>query len=70
MSDSLAGFWAWFIGGFCKVEFLCSEGSPNWLGWILLGVVFLFIFLFILALTIRLIIFILERVIAGMAGHF
>ena len=26
-----------FIIGFCKVEFLCYAGSPNWLGWGLLG---------------------------------
>ena len=27
-----------FIAGFCKVEFLCYAGDPNWLGWIVLGV--------------------------------
>ena len=26
-----------FIAGFCKVEFLCHAGEPNWLGWGLLG---------------------------------
>ena len=27
-----------FIAGFCKVEFLCHSGDPNWLGWIVLGI--------------------------------
>jgi len=27
-----------FIESFCKVEFLCYQGDPNWLGWIVLGV--------------------------------
>ncbi|MDC1032919.1 hypothetical protein OAQ48_02015 [Candidatus Pelagibacter sp.] len=22
-----------FINGFCKVEFFCYAGQPNWLGW-------------------------------------
>jgi hypothetical protein len=26
-----------FIPGFCQVLFLCHDGSPNWLGWGLLG---------------------------------
>jgi hypothetical protein len=25
-----------FIDGFCKVEFLCYHGEPNWLGWAVL----------------------------------
>jgi len=29
-----------FITGFCKVEFLCYQGEPNWLGWGLLGIGF------------------------------
>lgn len=28
--------WDSFIDGFCKVEFLCYAGDPNWLGWIVL----------------------------------
>ena len=51
MLDRLAGFWTWFITGFCKVDFVCFEGSPNWLGWILL----VFFFLFVLILTLGLI---------------
>ena len=27
-----------FISSFCKVEFLCYAGSPNWLGWGVLGI--------------------------------
>ena len=30
--------WDKFISGFCKVEFLCHAGSPNWLGWGVLGI--------------------------------
>tara|TARA_B100001971_G_scaffold81036_1_gene74816 strand:+ start:109 stop:258 length:150 start_codon:yes stop_codon:yes gene_type:complete len=26
--------WDSFISGFCKVEFLCYTGEPNWLGWL------------------------------------
>lgn len=31
--------WNNLIGEFCKVEFLCYQGEPNWLGW------FVFVFL-------------------------
>jgi len=27
-----------FLVGFCKVEAVCFEGDPNWLGWILIGI--------------------------------
>ena len=30
--------WNKFIFGFCKVEFLCHAGSPNWLGRGVLGI--------------------------------
>lgn len=30
--------WDKFIVGFCKVEFLCYQGDPNWLGYIVLGI--------------------------------
>lgn len=33
----LVGLWNSFIAGFCKVEFLCHGGEPNWLGWIVIG---------------------------------
>ncbi len=28
--------WDEFIFGFCKVQFLCYAGEPNWLGWLVL----------------------------------
>jgi len=31
-------FWNTIVPGFCKVEFLCYEAEPNWLGWLVLGV--------------------------------
>ena len=43
-------WWYWFIDGFCKVEFACYQGSPNWLGWIIIG----FGALLILSITISL----------------
>ncbi len=33
MDFSVSELWAKFIYGFCKVEFLCYAGEPNWLGW-------------------------------------
>lgn len=30
--------WNSFIEGFCKVEMLCYQGDPNWLGWINIGI--------------------------------
>ena len=30
-------FWDSFLNGFCKVSFVCWQGSPNWLGWILVA---------------------------------
>ena len=29
--------WDSFIRGFCKVEFLCYAGDPNWLGWMVMA---------------------------------
>jgi hypothetical protein len=26
-----------FINEFCKVEFLCYAGEPNWIGWVVIG---------------------------------
>ena len=31
-------FWNTFVPGFCKVEFLCYDAEPNWLGWLILGI--------------------------------
>ena len=30
-------FWETVVPGFCKVEFVCFQNEPNWLGWIILG---------------------------------
>jgi len=30
-------YWNWFVTGFCKVEFLCHQAEPNWLGWIVIA---------------------------------
>ena len=30
--------WHSFLYGFCKVDFLCWQGDPNWLGWAAIGV--------------------------------
>ena len=41
-----------FYFHFCKVEFLCWQGEPNWLGWIVVGIgaiILLWILVFILA---------------------
>jgi len=43
---NVKGFWDKFIYGFCKVEFLCWQGDPNWLGWAVIGMaVFILIML-------------------------
>ena len=42
-----------FIGGVCKVEFLCYAGEPNWLGWVFLvggGILALFLALILLSI--------------------
>ena len=30
-------FWASFLFHFCKVDFVCWNGAPNWLGWALIA---------------------------------
>ena len=30
--------WDSFLTGFCKVDAVCWHGDPNWLGWILIGI--------------------------------
>lgn len=35
----MTDFWNGLIFRFCKVEFLCWNGDPNWLGWIVLVIV-------------------------------
>jgi hypothetical protein len=34
---SMGEYWDRFIFGFCKVEFLCWQGEPNWLGFMVLA---------------------------------
>jgi hypothetical protein len=43
-------YWDKFIFEFCKVEFVCWQGEPNWLGWIVLACVVLFILYVALAI--------------------
>ena len=43
--------WDAFLLEFCKVEFVCHSGEPNWLGWVAMsvgGIVALYIALAIL----------------------
>ena len=37
MWATISGWWDKFIFGFCKVEFLCWNGEPNWLGCLVLS---------------------------------
>ena len=39
----MSEFWTAFMQYFCAVEFACSAGQPNWLGWLILAVGFLFV---------------------------
>ncbi len=34
----MSELWDKFIFEFCKVDFFCWHGGPNWLGWILLEI--------------------------------
>ena len=36
--------WDNFLTSFCKVDIVCFEGEPNWLGYILLPIFFLIVF--------------------------
>ena len=39
MWNFIEKYWDKFINGYCKVDFLCYNGEPNWLGWIpLIGI--------------------------------
>lgn len=35
--SGIAENWQSFIEAFCKVEFLCFQKEPNWLGWAIIG---------------------------------
>ena len=41
LASHLNSFWNSFIYSFCKVEFLCFDNEPNWLGRMVLFVFFL-----------------------------
>ena len=41
-------YWDQFIFSFCKVDFACWQGEPNWLGWILIGILGFFLLGFVL----------------------
>lgn len=45
----MIGYWQSFKVGFCKVEFLCYAGEPNWLGSI---IIIIFFYLFFLSLLV------------------
>ena len=36
---------------FCKVQFLCYDGEPNWLGWLILGPMLLIGLWFLIGIT-------------------
>ncbi len=48
-----AYFWKEFITGYCKVDFVCWAGKPNWLGWLVLVVGVGYIFRFVLGTMFR-----------------
>ena len=45
----MTDFFDKFILSFCKVEFLCYSGDPNWLGWIFLVCLGIFLVWLLLA---------------------
>lgn len=48
--SELAELWGNFIAGFCKVQFLCYGGEPNWLGWIVIAIAGFFALVFSFAI--------------------
>ena len=46
--NHLTSFWNSFINSFCKVEFLCFNNEPNWMGYIVL----FFFFMILLAIIV------------------
>ena len=34
----MTSFWQSFLVEFCKVQAVCWQGDPNWLGWIAIAV--------------------------------
>ena len=50
MWNEIIIYWNSFIKGYCKVDFLCYGGSPNWLGWIPIGIIGFFVLVVVLAI--------------------
>ena len=48
----MKGYWDQFIVGFCKVDFVCWQGEPNWIGWIFIGIFTLILLIIALAITV------------------
>ena len=57
----LITFWDSFLSGFCKVGVVCWQGSPNWLGWILVTLLGLLVLVACIFLWIRLLAAIAEE---------
>ena len=34
----MKAIWSKFIIEFCKVDFVCHNMEPNWLGWVAIGI--------------------------------
>jgi len=45
-------YWDSLVVGYCKVEFLCHNGAPNWLGWIPLVFLISIFILFVIVIVI------------------
>lgn len=45
--------WEGILREFCKVQFLCWYGDPNWLGWMVLGILVGFGFLCAIGVALR-----------------
>ena len=42
-----------FFSSFCKVEFVCYQGEPNWLGWLILIPFVLVIGIFVIGFVVN-----------------
>ena len=54
-------YWDQFIVGFCKVDFVCWQGEPNWLGWILISILGLILLGIVTAVTTSIVVYGSER---------
>lgn len=46
--QALEDLWDRFISGFCELGFVCGNGDPNMLGWLLMGSGAVILFVFVL----------------------